>query len=59
MSMKQVIWVQAINVIIDVRRGEYLSGLLVRAGARVDGIQLLTSLGRKSPMFGNPHGGSA
>ncbi|KAG6006091.1 hypothetical protein E4U21_007388 [Claviceps maximensis] len=43
----------------DVRRGEYLSGLLVRAGSHVEGIQILTSLGRKSPVFGNAHGGSA
>ncbi|KAG5951124.1 hypothetical protein E4U53_003726 [Claviceps sorghi] len=43
----------------DIRRGEYLSGLLVRAGSRVEGIQISTSLGRKSPVFGNAHGGSA
>ena len=43
----------------DVRRGEYLSGLLVRAGFWIDGVQILSSLGRKSPMFGNAHGGSA
>ncbi|KAG8409636.1 hypothetical protein J3458_018727 [Metarhizium acridum] len=43
----------------DIRRGEYLSGLLVRAGFWIDGVQILTSLGRKSPIFGNAHGGSA
>ncbi|KAG5983870.1 hypothetical protein E4U55_006855 [Claviceps digitariae] len=43
----------------DIRRGEYLSGLLVRAGSRVEGVQISTSLGRKSPVFGNAHGGSA
>ncbi|UKZ76095.1 hypothetical protein TrVFT333_003791 [Trichoderma virens FT-333] len=43
----------------DVRRGEYLSGFVVRAGFWIDGIQLLTSLGRKSAMFGKAHGGSA
>ncbi|QUC18788.1 uncharacterized protein UV8b_03029 [Ustilaginoidea virens] len=43
----------------DVRRGEYLSGLLVRAGSRIEGVQILTSLGRKSPTFGNAHGGTA
>ena len=47
------------NVFVDLRRGEYLSGLLIRAGYWIDGIQILTSLGRKSPVFGNPHGGSA
>ncbi|KND93338.1 putative zinc metalloproteinase [Tolypocladium ophioglossoides CBS 100239] len=43
----------------DRRRGEYLSGFVVRAGFWIDGVQILTSLGRKSPMFGNAHGGSA
>ncbi|KAL7782268.1 putative peptidase family domain-containing protein [Trichoderma afarasin] len=43
----------------DIRRGEYLSGFVVRAGFWIDGIQLLTSLGRKSAMFGKAHGGSA
>ncbi|KAK5995763.1 Putative zinc metalloproteinase [Cladobotryum mycophilum] len=43
----------------DVRRGEYLSGFVVRAGYWIDGVQLLTSLGRRSPMFGNAHGGSS
>lgn len=40
-----------------VRRGEYLSGFVVRAGLWIDGLQIL-SLGRKSPVFGNAHGGS-
>ncbi|KIH88965.1 hypothetical protein SPBR_06668 [Sporothrix brasiliensis 5110] len=43
---------------MDVRRGEYISGFNVRAGAWIDGIQILTSLGRRSPMYGNAHGGS-
>ncbi|KAL3426185.1 zinc metalloproteinase [Phlyctema vagabunda] len=43
---------------LDTRRGEYLTGFYVRAGFWVDGIQILTSLGRKSPVFGNPVGGS-
>ncbi|PHH58998.1 hypothetical protein CDD81_3956 [Ophiocordyceps australis] len=43
----------------DVRKGEYLSGFVVRAGYWVDGVQILTSLGRKSAVFGNAHGGSA
>ncbi|KAI9147857.1 zinc metalloproteinase [Paramyrothecium foliicola] len=43
----------------DIRRGEYISGFVVRAGFWIDGIQILTSLGRRSPMFGNAHGGSA
>lgn len=43
----------------DLRRGEYLSGFIVRAGFWIDGIQILTSLGRKSAMFGNAYGGAA
>jgi hypothetical protein len=43
----------------DVRRGEYISGFLVRAGFWIDGIQILTSMGRRSTMFGNAHGGDA
>ncbi|KAK4156447.1 putative peptidase family-domain-containing protein [Chaetomidium leptoderma] len=43
---------------MDVRRGEYITGFFVRSGFWVDAIQVLTSLGRKSPLFGNPHGGS-
>ena len=44
---------------IDVRRGETIAGFFVRAGFWIDGIQVLTSLGRKSPIYGNAHGGSA
>lgn len=44
---------------LDVRRGEYITGFNVRAGFWIDGVQVLTSLGRKSPMYGNAHGGSA
>lgn len=43
---------------IDVRRGEYITGFYVRAGFWIDGIQVLTSLGRRSPVYGNAHGGS-
>ncbi|KAF9873614.1 zinc metalloproteinase [Colletotrichum karsti] len=43
----------------DIRRGEYISGFLVRSGHWIDGIQVLTSLGRRSPIYGNAHGGSA
>jgi len=43
---------------LDTRRGEYISGFYVRSGFWVDGIALLTSLGRKSAVFGNAHGGS-
>lgn len=47
------------KIATDIRRGEYLTGFVVRAGFWIDGIQLLTSLGRKSAMFGKAHGGSA
>lgn len=43
--------------ITDVRRGESLGGFMVRAGHFIDGIQITTTLGRKSPMFGNTFGG--
>jgi hypothetical protein len=33
-------------------------GFMLRAGLWIDGIQILTSLGRKSEWFGNPTGGS-
>ncbi|KAL1888720.1 hypothetical protein Cpir12675_006057 [Ceratocystis pirilliformis] len=43
----------------DVRRGEYISGFLVRSGAYIDAVQIMTSLGRKSELYGNANGGSA
>ncbi|KAI1773761.1 putative peptidase family-domain-containing protein [Hypoxylon cercidicola] len=43
---------------IDVRRGEYITGFFVRSGQWIDAVQVLTSMGRKSPMYGNVHGGS-
>jgi hypothetical protein len=43
---------------LDTRKGEYLSGFFIRAGCWVDGIELLTSLGRRSGVFGNSTGGS-
>ncbi|KAK9772725.1 hypothetical protein AB5N19_14265 [Seiridium cardinale] len=44
---------------MNVRRGEYITGFVVRSGFWIDGIQVLTSMGRKSPMYGNAHGGSS
>lgn len=44
--------------LLDTRKGELLLGFALRAGLWIDGIQILTSLGRKSEWFGNPHGGS-
>lgn len=44
---------------LDVRRGEYISGFVVRSGFWIDGIQILTSLGRKSPVYGNANGGDS
>lgn len=44
--------------VLDVRRGEILLGFYVRAGLWIDGIEILTSLGRKSGFYGNPTGGS-
>ncbi|KAK3305525.1 putative peptidase family-domain-containing protein [Chaetomium strumarium] len=42
---------------LDVRRGEYITGFFVRSGFWIDAIQVLTSLGRRSTLFGNAHGG--
>lgn len=43
----------------DTRRGETLAGFSLRAGAWVDGLQIITTMtGRKSPMYGNASGGS-
>ncbi|GAB7365861.1 hypothetical protein MBLNU230_g7191t2 [Neophaeotheca triangularis] len=43
---------------LDVRRGEQIIGFYLRAGAWIDGVQILTSLGRRSEVFGNANGGS-
>ncbi|OAL54829.1 zinc metallo protein-like proteinase [Pyrenochaeta sp. DS3sAY3a] len=43
---------------LDTRKGELLLGFSLRAGLWIDGIQILTSLGRKSDWFGNATGGS-
>lgn len=43
---------------IDTRRGEILLGFYVRAGLWIDGIEILTSFGRKSGVYGNAKGGS-
>ncbi|KAL5333105.1 putative peptidase family-domain-containing protein [Aspergillus crustosus] len=46
------------DFVLDTRRGEILLGFYVRAGHWIDGIEILTSLGRKSGVFGNSTGGS-
>ena len=43
---------------LDTRQAETISGFYVRAGVWVDGIEVLTSLGRRSGVFGNAMGGS-
>ncbi|CAF9907604.1 hypothetical protein IMSHALPRED_005584 [Imshaugia aleurites] len=42
----------------DTRRGEILLGFYLRAGLWIDGIEILTSLGRRSGVFGNSNAGS-
>lgn len=42
----------------DTRRGETILGFYVRAGLWIDGIEILTSTGRRSGVFGNANGGS-
>jgi hypothetical protein len=46
------------DILADTRRGEYITGFYVRSGLWLDGIAIMTSLGRKSQVFGNPNGGS-
>ncbi|KIV96895.1 hypothetical protein PV10_00709 [Exophiala mesophila] len=43
---------------LDTRRGETILGFYLRAGAWIDGIEILTSSGRRSGVFGNAMGGS-
>ncbi|SPO01348.1 related to jacalin-like lectin domain-containing protein [Cephalotrichum gorgonifer] len=45
---------------VDIRRGEYLTGFQLRVGSGpgIEGIQFLTSVGRKSPAYGSRQGGS-
>ncbi|KAI4664833.1 uncharacterized protein J4E79_003131 [Alternaria viburni] len=43
---------------LDTRKGELLLGFSLRAGLWIDGLQILTSLGRKSEWYGNANGGS-
>ena len=43
---------------LDTRRGELVIGFYLRAGLWIDGLQILTSLGRRSPIYGNATGGS-
>ena len=45
-------------MITDTRRGETILGFYVRAGQWIDGIEILTSSGRRSGVFGNALGGS-
>jgi hypothetical protein len=46
------------NNLSDIRRGEVILGFNIRAGFWIDGLQILTSMGRKSDMFGNAKSGS-
>lgn len=41
---------------LDTRRGEVITGFQVRSGFWIDGIAIMTSLGRKSPLYGQPNG---
>ena len=43
---------------LDIRNAETVIGFYVRAGAWIDGVQILTSTGRRSEIFGNANGGS-
>ncbi|CAL3971726.1 hypothetical protein PZA11_005026 [Diplocarpon coronariae] len=43
---------------LDTRKGEYITGFYVRSGFWIDGLAIITSLGRKSAVYGNQNGGS-
>lgn len=43
---------------LDTRRGEMLFGFYVRAGWWIDGIQIMTTTGRRSEVYGKADGGS-
>lgn len=43
---------------LDTVRAETITGFYLRAGFWIDGIQIMTSRGRKSPIYGNKDGGS-
>lgn len=43
---------------LDFRKGELLLGFYVRAGFWIDAVQILTTTGRRSEVFGNANGGS-
>lgn len=43
---------------LDMRRAESVLGFYLRAGLWIDGIQIITNQGRKSPIYGNANGGS-
>ncbi|KAL1303129.1 hypothetical protein AAFC00_006562 [Neodothiora populina] len=40
------------------RKAEVISGFVIRSGAWIDGIQIVTNTGRRSEFFGNKQGGS-
>jgi len=46
------------DFVLDVQRGETLAGFYVRSGFWIDGVQVISSTGRKSEIFGNANGGS-
>ena len=42
----------------DTRRGEILLGFNLRVNGRIDGLEILTNLGRRSGIFGSARAGS-
>jgi hypothetical protein len=43
---------------LDTRKGEMVLGFYVRAGLWIDGLQIITTTGRKSEIYGKANGGS-
>ncbi|KAI0409366.1 metallopeptidase [Xylaria palmicola] len=44
--------------VMDIRNAEVIVGFAVRAGSRIDAIQIITSTSRRSAIYGNTSGGS-
>ena len=46
------------NIGLDTRRGELLLGFYLRASASIEGLEILTSLGRRSGIYGSTRAGT-
>lgn len=56
MAQNSILWV--LLTLLDTRKGECITGFYLRSGFWVDGLAIITSMGRKSAVYGNANGGS-